>query len=785
MQSARQNLPTTLAELNTLFCEDNVATIKLIAQNPSVAHLVTFDYFCRMAWDISQGRFLQLASIPSVNRVIDSEEKFIQICNASFDTALHLLKYPHIARIAEPIIPFMPSYYLQQNRTRIKKKILSSTPSMLALDLAESKTNKEVTDIEDRKFSLFEKAALNDFDEKSLRQSLPRISPSLKKYCDLMMYGPSGYYTTGKVDFAKHFYTFASDPTSEVGFSAAMANQLFHIRNKLIADQKLKPSDPFNVLECGGGNGDLCYHILETIKQMSLQSSEWKPLFLSIRYHLVDVSPELVKRQRIRTKKFASLVKVIQGNALGRIPELADTKMAAVLSNELLDMFAPQEIILTTDGNIHFSVMVPIVIRYASRPYFAQALKQTDLSLEELIADSERYKTLHIHFIPEEERVETKENLKDCLLLSEASFLKLHQVTAKEKKCPDLFNFMISRMTDADCDGELSKFLKRNPTYTDRMREGKTTRYPDIGIHAYLQSMYKLLIPGGEIISIDYGDTDSLVLETMRTFAANGQIDINFRAQPGFKDITKFVNFSTLAREGELLNFETVFYGRQEQLKISDFPMNVVSYNNRIFFSTNCKKNDGFRVMVQRKSDEEKSTANQSSELSSRFVGASLPVSHSQLFADVRDRTRQINRQIKIDRIVQKYSLTNDSQASLQKALRQAAANGDINDVKLLISLVEDINARDSNLKVKRTALHWAAIKGHEDCYQALLKAGADPDLIDKAEKKTAYQYRLEYKSKLKYALIPGFFEISSKSELPTDRVNIEEGIQCLRTKFL
>jgi hypothetical protein len=90
--------------------------------------------------------------------------------------------------------------------------------------------------------------------------------------------------------------------------------------------------------------------------------------------------------------------------------------------------------------------------------------------------------------------------------------------------------------------------------------------------------------------------------------------------------------------------------------------------------------------------------------------------------------------------LVAKYKLPDDLQASLEKGLRVAATNNQAEDLKVFISVVKNINAQDANPKVMRTALHWAAVKGQDECYQLLIAAGAKSDIHD-YEGKTAEQY--------------------------------------------
>jgi len=98
-------------------------------------------------------------------------------------------------------------------------------------------------------------------------------------------------------------------------------------------------------------------------------------------------------------------------------------------------------------------------------------------------------------------------------------------------------------------------------------------------------------------------------------------------------------------------------------------------------------------------------------------------------------------------RLMKKYKLSDDSQKSYEKGLRNAAANNFLEDLRLFIDLVSDINAVDENPKSKRTALIHAARNGHIACYQLLLDRRANPEIQD-ASGSTAAQY-LDPSSKL------------------------------------
>lgn len=81
-------------------------------------------------------------------------------------------------------------------------------------------------------------------------------------------------------------------------------------------------------------------------------------------------------------------------------------------------------------------------------------------------------------------------------------------------------------------------------------------------------------------------------------------------------------------------------------------------------------------------------------------------------------------------RLVKKYGLPDDSISCLEKGLRMAANNGQQDDITLFYGLLKNVNASDTGVN-KRTALHWASIKGHLRCIFLLLKYGADPNVQD------------------------------------------------------
>ena len=85
-----------------------------------------------------------------------------------------------------------------------------------------------------------------------------------------------------------------------------------------------------------------------------------------------------------------------------------------------------------------------------------------------------------------------------------------------------------------------------------------------------------------------------------------------------------------------------------------------------------------------------------------------------------------------LEALVKKYNLPDYSQPNLEKALRNAAANNQVGDLKILIRYVKNINAVDANPTSRKTALHWACERQHIECIQLLLDdRNIDPTIKD------------------------------------------------------
>ncbi len=88
-----------------------------------------------------------------------------------------------------------------------------------------------------------------------------------------------------------------------------------------------------------------------------------------------------------------------------------------------------------------------------------------------------------------------------------------------------------------------------------------------------------------------------------------------------------------------------------------------------------------------------------------------------------------LKKEYKLDDLIKKYELKDDSQSELEKGLRNAAKQESDEDLRIFIFFVKDINAQDA--KDEGTALHQAVKAGSSLCVARLLHYEAHTDIKD------------------------------------------------------
>jgi SAM-dependent MidA family methyltransferase len=164
---------------------------------------------------------------------------------------------------------------------------------------------------------------------------------TLAEYVNSALYGPTGYYTSGKVKFGPDFVTYAEK------WAPYLADRFY------LAWQTLGRLETFHIYEFGAGTGKMAHRILDyVLGRAELEpDSEWPKFYKSLKYIIGEISPELLKLQKEELKEYLlqNKVELYQSDA-----RTVDDKLprgpGIVVTNELIDNFPPQEITVTDEG---------------------------------------------------------------------------------------------------------------------------------------------------------------------------------------------------------------------------------------------------------------------------------------------------------------------------------------------------------------------------------------------------------------------------------------------------
>ncbi|MEO8400509.1 MAG: SAM-dependent methyltransferase [Gammaproteobacteria bacterium] len=614
--------------------------VPALLQNPTVSSCIkTFDEAYYLVTHFPK---LELQSLSIMMSKIENKQQLIKMAAINLNLVETLLKNARLRMMAEGIPDFYQKIALENliYNEHLASSVVPETRSanLAYLDLTTSKSlehkHKKEKPIEHEPRNLATK-------------QITRIFPTLKSYVDNMMFGPSGYYETGSVKFLNHFTTFATGPAVAEGFAAAFAEQLFHRWKKQIEGDASLRDKPFNVLECGAGNGLLCKNILSVIKKMSEMGpketiEDWKCLYKNIRYHIIERSTELVIQQKKTVlgenytknpdKDFADKVVFLQKDARKlreAFTELEqeqkkEIRMSMVISNELLDVLPPQKLVRASNGSINVGLVTP-AISHRFLEEFARENKLV-INIDKLLIKSKQYKALLNLHNPDA----TIPFPDDHILLSAKDFLKLHQLVATKPKYNDVKVFSFGEIdVPSTYFPEVMDFIKRHPNFVSSMQVGDK-RYANVGVRDYLQNVTQVLMPGGEVISVDYGNNDMQINNYLRTYLNNlVEMDDAIFLQPGKRDITYDVNFTTVAEDGKILGLQPIFFGNQSQMLAhrADFEKAGVPAEK---ISNFLNKQNDFRFILQ--SYTGKPLEEKMQQTSGRFFGESSPVTRGQLF---------------------------------------------------------------------------------------------------------------------------------------------------------
>lgn len=134
------------------------------------------------------------------------------------------------------------------------------------------------------------------------------------QYMNLALYAPSyGYYTGGSHKIGEEG-DFITAPTLTPLFGQTLASQIAQIL----------PQTDGNIYEFGAGTGELAAAVLNELAILGVKVNA---------YYVVDVSPELMQRQKEHVDKYATS----QAHLFHHINELPENMDGIILGNEVLD----------------------------------------------------------------------------------------------------------------------------------------------------------------------------------------------------------------------------------------------------------------------------------------------------------------------------------------------------------------------------------------------------------------------------------------------------------------
>ncbi len=152
------------------------------------------------------------------------------------------------------------------------------------------------------------------------------------RFMEWCLYHPDdGYYRSERMRIGRDgdFYT---GPCVHPVFGALIAKQLYQMAEQL-------GGKTFDVVEQGAGRGFLCEDILKWGKKHS------SPFYQCLRYHLIETSPHLLKKQKERLSEHEKEGKVVWMDPLA-FEDGRALMEGCFLSNELVDAFPVHQVFL-------------------------------------------------------------------------------------------------------------------------------------------------------------------------------------------------------------------------------------------------------------------------------------------------------------------------------------------------------------------------------------------------------------------------------------------------------
>lgn len=151
------------------------------------------------------------------------------------------------------------------------------------------------------------------------------------RFMELALYAPEvGYYTgpRRKIGREGDFYTSLD---VHPAFGRLIAAQIIEMAAAV-------PGPAYTIVEMGAGKGYLAWDVLRTVREAAPELLE------RLTYRIVDISPDLVRRQRALLAEFQD--RLVWHDDLGQVPQVD----GVFISNELVDSFPHHQVVAGADG---------------------------------------------------------------------------------------------------------------------------------------------------------------------------------------------------------------------------------------------------------------------------------------------------------------------------------------------------------------------------------------------------------------------------------------------------
>lgn len=407
-----------------------------------------------------------------------------------------------------------------------------------------------------------------------------KIAWSFENYMNQALYNPEfGYYTTrsNQIGKEKNFQTAATD-SPKIAFQ--IASQAFLMWKTMVQAGDISPHEPFTLLEVGAGTGVMAFNILTFLATHGIPSAnpEYLQFYKNLRYVIVEISPELRKKQIENNQVWidSGKMEIRIGDARRLTDSIQEKFKGAIISNELPDAFPVHQVRANDKGELEALSVIATVPKTLFNQY--------SVLFSPFSAKSDEYKKQFGDILG-------PEALNDFILAAN-EVLKLPKGVASQIVWKHVY-------IPLETIPELNEVKKQ---FGFELFAGlKQPIYINPHLTSFVNGAAEVL-QEGFILTVDYGGAQSV--------KNNKRLDVDFRTYGkgavqqdprlkefdsfGMVDLTTDVNFTMLAKAGADANFAPLVFTYQSHLSqvMKDSSSSVLSVEG-------CDKN--FNLLIQQK----------------------------------------------------------------------------------------------------------------------------------------------------------------------------------------